>query len=646
MRLKSIFSILICVAVITSSCNKLVNTSVESPDQKVKALLTIASGKLQYGVFYNNKPVIQRSDLGIIFEDADFSKDLKFDSVSEIKTVDEKYSLLHGKKKNITYKANRRVYHLSNSAEFRMDVVFQVSNDGVGFCYQFPDSSENIKKVTSEITAFNFSDSTTAWIQPRAKAKSGWNQCNPSYEEHYLKGILLNTVSANDTGWVFPALFHSGNCWVNLTESWPDGNYCGSHLNKGQGANQMVIAFPELSEGITKGAVFPESKLPLTSPWRIITLGENPGIIVESTLGTDLAKPSVLDDISYVKPGRASWSWVLMKDPSVNYKVQKEFIDYAADMGWEYCLVDADWDTRIGWEKIAELSGYAAKKNVSLLLWYNSAGDWNTVPYHPRDLLLSTDSRCNEFSKLQAIGIKGIKVDFFGGDGQSMMDYYRDILFDANKYQLVVNFHGATYPRGLQRTYPNLVSIEAIRGLEYATFGQETADKVPSKATLLAFTRNAFDPMDFTPVCFNEYDMNKRVTGNGAELALAVLFLSGVQHYAEIPSGMAKVPDYVKNMMREIPVVWDETKFIDGYPGKYLIIARRSGVNWYVAGVNAEPEVKDIDVKLTFTTSKTGTLITEGDSLRSFSETMINLDSNNAFHVKLLSNGGFVFKIN
>ena len=189
-----------------------------------------------------------------------------------------------------------------------------------------------------------------------------------------------------------------------------------------------------------------------------------------------------------------------MKDQSVNYEVQKEFIGYAAEMGWEYCLIDVGWDTTIGWEKIAELAAMAAGKNVGLILWYNSAGDWNTVPYHPKDKLLTHESRMEEFARLKALGIRGIKVDFFGGDGQSMMDYYQDLLADAHEFHLMVNCHGSTLPRGLHRTWPNLVSMEAVRGLEFATFGQESADRVPSKATTLAFTRNAFDPMDFTPL--------------------------------------------------------------------------------------------------------------------------------------------------
>jgi hypothetical protein len=644
--MRAIMSIGILFLFVFVSCSNRTITSVSSPNGNIKASLTVDDkGIPRYTVFFKNTPVISNSRMGIVREDADFSLNLRLDSVSELSTVVDHYQLLFGKKKEADYHAGRRVFHLSNVSNEKMDITFQVSDDGVVFNYTFPNISDTIKRTTSELTSFTFAEGTNSWIQPRAKAKSGWNQCNPSYEENYLEDIPLKDVAPSDEGWVLPALFHTKNCWINLTESWPDRNYCGSHLQKGTNQDEVTIAFPESTEGFTNGVVYPESKLPWTTPWRILTLGENPGVIVESTLGTDVAKPAVVDDISYIKPGRASWSWVLMKDESVNFEVQKEFISYASDMGWEYCLIDADWDTRIGWEKIAELARLAQSKKVGLILWYNSAGDWNTVPYHPKDKLISSESRNAEFAKLNALGIKGIKVDFFGGDGQSMMDYYQDILADAHKYHLMVNCHGATYPRGLERTYPNLVSMEAIRGLEFATFGQESADLVPSKATTLAFIRNAFDPMDFTPVCFSEYDNNHRITGNGAELAQAVIFLSGIQHYAETPLGMAGVPEYVRQMMKDIPVSWDETKFVAGYPGKLLVIARRTGPTWYIAGINAEKKEKDLELRLPFVTGKQGALITEADSLRSFSQTMVTLDENSMLKTHLQSFGGFVLKI-
>jgi alpha-glucosidase len=628
------------------TCRPQSDNKVSGPNGKITLNINLVKeGKIRYDVLYGSDFVIKNASLGIIMEDADFSSGLKLNSVSEPEIINDSYTMQHGKKKEVNYNGVRRVFHFKNKTGNDMDIIVQISNDGVGFRYYFPGNSGIVKKISKELTSYNFPDSTKTWIQPRATSKSGWSQVNPSYEEHYIQDILLTQLPVSDSGWVFPALFKTGKYWLVLTETFPQGNYCGSHLLRSSNLNEFSIAFPEKTEGFPNGAVNPESELPWYTPWRIIAIGDNPGTIAESTLGTDFAEPSKLDDISYVKPGRASWSWVLMKDPSVNYKTQKEFIDYASDMGWEYCLVDGMWDTQIGWDKIKELADYAAKKQVGLLLWYNSAGDWNTTYQTPKNKLLTSEDRNAEFAKLKEIGIKGIKVDFFGGDGQSMMAYYIDILKDANKYQLMINCHGATLPRGLERTYPNLVSMEAIRGLEYATFTQETADKVPAKSTTIPFTRNVFDPMDFTPVCFNEYDNNLRVTGNGAELAQAVVFLSGVQHYAETPVGMSKVPVYVKQAMKDIPVSWDETKFIDGYPGEYVVIARQKGNKWYIAGINGTNETRSIDVIVPFALGKKGNLITDGETNRSFRNQEVEFGPKGEFKLTLIPNGGFLVTV-
>lgn len=335
----------------------------------------------------------------------------------------------------------------------------------------------------------------------------------------------------------------------------------------------------------------------------------------------------------------------MLKDGSVVYDVQKHFVDFAADMGWEYCLIDANWDTQIGYEKIKELAEYAKNKKVGLILWYNSAGNWNTVSYHPKDKLLTHEGRVKEFGKLKEMGIKGIKVDFFGGDGQSVMSYYQDIFEDAAKFGLAVNCHGATLPRGWQKTYPNLLTVEAVKGFEYVTFDQRNADLEPNHCCVLPFTRNVFDPMDFTPVCFTEVPGKKRVTTNGFELALSVIFCSGIQHFAQTPEGMAAVPDYVKDFMREIPLRWDDIRFIDGYPGKFVVLARKFNNNWFIAGINGEDIEKNINLDLSFLKNKKAILINDGTDNRSFDMQKITIDRRLPLKVKLKGNGGFVMKI-
>lgn len=642
---KRIFNFSVIVALMVNiACTKKKDTSISSADGRLEVNVTLDSGLVFYAINIDGKQIMQPARLGLIREDGDFSKYLTLLEVSNSEEIRDTYEMLHGKQRHLDYTANRKVYKFENDRHQRMNVVFQISNDGVAFRYHFPDTSNEVKKITREVTSFHFSDSAKAWIQPRAKAKSGWNASNPSYEENYLQDTLVTDIGELETGWIFPALFRENNQWILISETAPDRDYCASRLLKGTEPTEFVIGFPEPSENFPDGPVYPESKLPWQTPWRIITIGSL-DTIVESTLGTDLAKPSVLSDVSFVKPGRASWSWVSLKDDSIVYDVQKRFIDYAAEMKWEYCLIDVNWDTMIGYDKIKVLAEYAATKNVGLILWYNSAGSWNTVPYHPKDLLLTKESRAKEFSRIAAMGIKGIKVDFFGGDGQSMMAYYQDIMEDAATYKLMVNCHGSTLPRGWQRTYPNLVSMEAVKGFEFVTFFQGNADLQPSHCAMLPFTRNVFDPMDFTPVCFSEVPNIQRRTSNAFELALAVLFHSGVQHYAEKPQGMNAVPDYVKELMSNIPVAWEETKFIDGYPGKFVVMARKINKVWYVAGINGEKTDKEISIPLSFTNSSKVILITDGTDNRTFERKEFEPDTSRSLSLTMKGNGGFVMVI-
>jgi hypothetical protein len=292
-----------------------------------------------------------------------------------------------------------------------------------------------------------------------------------------------------------------------------------------------------------------------------------------------------------------------------------------------------------------ELVDYAAAKNVGMLVWYNSAGDWNTVKYTPKGKLLTPQSRAAEFGRLQKMGIKGVKIDFFGGDGQSVIKYYLEILNDAAKYKLMVNFHGATLPRGWHRTYPNLVTTEAVRGFEMITFGQADADLEATHCAMLPFTRNAFDPMDFTPM--NLYKIPTKVvrkTTGSFELALSVLFLSGIQHFAESPEGMSHIPDHVKTFLRELPDQWAESKFIDGYPGKLIVVARKSAKGqWYVSGINGENTPKELTLDLSsLKSAKGGQLITDGEEEHSFASRAISAAEVSRFPVKIKPNGGFV----
>ncbi len=643
---------IICIMMLNSlwlhdSFGQLQEYKISSPDEKLSVFFQLSEDKgACYKIKHSGITVLQKSKLGIVREDGDFSQNLSLDSVSDVEKVENSYDMLHGKRHHCSYKGNRRIFHLVSDSGKKIDIIFQVSNDGVAFRYYFPAQSEEIKKIKEEVTSFNFKPTTKAWIQICTEAKTGWNHDQPSYEQYYHQDIELDKIPDHEPGWVLPALFNYDKFWILLTETAVDRNYCGCRLTRDSAGYEFSIGFPQEEEIFPGGPLNPQSTLPWLTPWRIITIGDGLKTIVESTLGTDLANPPKLQDTSFVKPGRASWSWIILKDNSVVYDVQRRFIDLAADMSWEYCLVDADWDTKIGYDKIKELAEYAGTKNVGLLLWYNSAGDWNTIPYHPKSKLLTHEDRVKEFTLLKEMGIKGVKVDFFGGDGQSMIAYYQDIFEDAAQFGIMVNCHGCTFPRCWHRTYPNLVTMEAVRGFEFVTFEQANANLEANHSCVLPFTRNVFDPMDFTPVCFGEVPNIKRITTNGFQLAVSVIFLSGIQHFALTPKSMAQVPDYIKDFTKEVPVRWDDTCFIEGYPGKLVVLARKSGDRWYVAGINGEDKEKSINLQLPFLEkTMTGILYTDGTDKRSINMQEITTSPNKTREIELKANGGFVIKL-
>lgn len=335
-----------------------------------------------------------------------------------------------------------------------------------------------------------------------------------------------------------------------------------------------------------------------------------------------------------------------MGDDHTNYDTSKRFIDYAAEMGWKYTLIDALWDTQIGDEKMKELVDYARSKNVSILAWYNSAGDWNTAPQTPRGLLLTREDRLREFKRMKEMGVVGLKVDFWPGDGQSAIAYYHDMLEDSAKAGLLMNFHGSTLPRGWHRTYPHLMTMEAIKGLEFVTFDQKNAEDEPTHAAMLPFTRNVFEPMDFTPVVLDRIRNIERRTSSAFELALSVLFTSGIQHYAEIPEGMAKAPNYVRDFMKAVPSVWDDVKFIDGSPGDYVVIARRAGKVWHVAGINAQRSAREVRIDLRELSARGGTVITDGTDAKSFTQRNVDAKQNPIVTLTIAPRGGFVLTTN
>lgn len=614
--------------------------TLNSPNKQISVFVRLnKQGKLYYTTTHGDTVALRASRLGLIFNDRDFSEGMRFISISPVREHHESYTLLQGKKRNIIYRANEQTLTLENSQNQQIQIVFRLSNDGVAFKYRLLGDGKDDVIFSDELTSFAFPKDSRAWLQPVAVAQTGWKNTNPSYEEHYLTDIATGTPSPSPAGWVFPALFKVKDTWLAITEAGMDGSFHASRLQAQAPEREYLIGKPMDAEVFSHGDLLAKGALPFETPWRILTLGSL-STLIESTLGTDLASPPKTA-YDFVKPGFVAWSWALLKDEATNFETQKQFIDFAAQMHWPYTLIDASWDIRIGREKIHELVEYAERKNIGILLWYNSSGDWNQTELTPKSQLIDPTRRRQEFAWLRDIGVKGIKIDFFAGDGKSMMSYYNALAKDAAEFELLVNYHGSSLPRGLHRTYPNLLTMEAVHGFEMITFNQNSADVAAKHMAMLPFTRNLFDPMDFTPTAFSVIPGIEKRTSKGFELALPVLFLSGLQHIAETPYGLAKEPSYVKEMLSAIPVNWDESKFLAGYPGDHVVIARRKSNTWYIAGINARDDAITLSLNLDFIKDQKGMLITDGatQSLK-----MVDIEAKSTTSIRLNPNGGFLMK--
>jgi len=622
------------------------DSALTSPDKHLSVDVRLNDQQqLVYAIQRDGKPVLETSRLGLQLEGADLASSLSLQSRSATKLHQEHYRMAVGKRSEIHYRANEQTITVANAQSQRMQITFRVSNDGVAFRYVVAEPTLARKVFVEELTSFRFASSARAWLQPMSVAQTGWSRVNPSYEELYQLDIAVGTASPSPAGWVFPGLFKTGETFVALTEANMDGSFHASRLRAESPGGEYRLGTPMAPEVFTGGGLLANVTGTLTTPWRVLAIGSLK-TVMESTLGTDLAAPAITFDKAKVQPGHAAWSWALLKDDGTVFEVQKRFVDYAADMHWDYALVDADWDQKIGDVKMKELVDYAktkGPKGIGILVWYNSSGDWNDTKYTPKSALLTAAQRDHEFERMRQLGIKGVKIDFFNGDGQSMVAYYIELLKATAAHGLLVNFHGATLPRGWARTYPNMMTAEAVKGLEFTTFDQAGQDPIARHAAMLPFARNLFDPMDFTPMVFGDIPNIKRVTRNGFELAESVLFLSGIQHFAETPEGMATVPPQVKALLQDLPRRWDEVRFLSGEPGKHVVLARRAGKRWFVAGINAEEADKTVTLDLKFLGKREGQLITDGEGVRDFVQGKLPADRTT---ITMKPSGGFVAVFN
>lgn len=589
-----------CCLNIFMACGKKI--SVESPDSELKVTVQVAKTPV-YSITYKGEVVLEPAPLGLYTSIGDFSNNLKFESCI-LQPIVDVYHLNRSKMSDIGVNANKLTATFTNANADSIQMIFFVENNNVALCYRISSPTHHSCEITGEATAFDFPLNTKTIITPQAPWGAGWKLSKPSYEEEYTYFEPIGTPSKYGLGYTFPALFQTNEkTWTLISETGVDGQYVGCKLGEGTAEGVYPIAFPEKEENRSIGTNTVFVQLPAQTSWKTITIGETLAPIVESTIAFDVVKPKFESPKEFLT-GRSTWSWILWQDESCNYNDQKIFIDLAADMKYEYILIDALWDKQIGYDKIPELIKYAQSKGVDVILWYNSNGQWNDAPQGPKNRMDTPEARQKEMEWMQSLGVKGIKVDFFGGDKQCTMQLYEDILTDAAKYGLAVNFHGTTIPRGWERMYPNYMSSEAVLASENLVFQQYFADKEAFSATIIPFTRNAIGNMDFGPVFFSKrFSKHEnwgtiRKTTDAFEMATAVLFSSAIQHFGIVPNDLKTQPDDVLEFMKNVPTTWDETKFIDGYPGKYCVIARRHKKTWYIAAVNGENEEKELSINL------------------------------------------------
>lgn len=594
------------------------NKQITSPDGKLVVTVADMDGRPSYSVSYDNVLFLKPSPLGMIANIGDFSSGMSLEKNVSTNKIDETYELASIKQSKVRYVANEAVFSFTQQGKTIYDVIFRISNNDVAFKYKIYPQGETLSCVVKqEATGFAFPDGTTTFLCPQSKPMGGFARTSPSYETSYTADDVAGKNGWGE-GYTFPCLFRNGdNGWVLVSETGVNGGYCASRL-LGHKGGVYTIGFPQEGEANGNGTVSPGIALPGETPWRTITVGKTLAPIVETTVPFDVVKPLYPAKGEYTY-GRGSWSWIIGMDGSTNYKEQLRYIDFSAAMGYQSVLVDALWDKQIGRDKIEELAKYGKDKGVALYLWYNSNGYWNDAPQTPRGIMDNAIARRKEMKWMQSIGIRGIKVDFFGGDKQMTMQLYEDILSDANEYGLLVIFHGCTLPRGWERMYPNFASSEAVLASENLHFSQGSCDNEAFNATLHPFIRNTVGSMDFGGSALNKYYNadnaprgSRRVTSDVYALATAVLFQSPVQHFALAPNNLTDAPSWAIDFMKEVPTTWDEVRFIDGYPGKYVILARRHGDKWYIAGVNAQKETLKLKVNLP--------MFSNGEKVRLFSD--------------------------
>ena len=545
------------------------------------------AGELRYRVDCDGATVITDARLGLFTATHDLTTRLVAVAATEPETIVDTFVLPHGKRRESTTTMTEQAVRFASADGTRFEIVMRAADDGVAFRYRSPDPWPPTL-VVAEATELRFAAPGRAWIQQLQPP----GHAEPAYEETFTNGTPLDDPGPS-SGWFLPALFEVDGRWVLLTEADADAGYTLAQL-AGPEDGTYRIAFPHPDEALGLGAAQPTVAGRWQTPWRVAIVGSHPGVVFESDLVRHLSRPTRLPDAGWIRPGRAAWSWWSDHDSPRNMATQRAYVDFAAEMGWEHILVDANWNL-VPEDEIVALVAYAADRDVGVVLWYNSGGPNNAVTEQPRDRMYDRAVRLAEFARLEAWGVAGVKVDFFHTDKQAGVRHYLDILEDAAAHRVMVIFHGCTIPRGWDRTWPHMMTMEGVRGAEQYSFRDGFPAEAPELNTILPFTRNVPGSMDYTPVTFS-HGAYPHLTTSAHELALAVVFESAIQHFADSAASYRSQPDAVVDFLRTIPTVWDESRWLEGEPGTHVVVARRHGSLWFVAGLNARTEPHTISL--------------------------------------------------
>lgn len=618
-----------CLVMGFISCSGTEEREVVSPDKHLKVVMTELDkeeyGDVAFAVYCNGEQALPLVNLGMETNRQKYAGNLKFKKVSEEKLIVDDYRMPTGKRSHCVNQATQRVYSFENEDGHVLEVTIRTYDDGVAFKYGMKAVGPE-ESVVDEHTAYEIPQGAKRWMQ----------QYTSGYEGFYplsTDGRLEGRPDANL--WGYPGLVElRDSVFMLMTEANIRRGHGGSFLCNADSADRYQVRLFDKRQPM-KGA--------WESPWRVLIMGALSDV-VESTLVTDVSDPSKVEDTSWIKPASASWIYWAHNHGTKDYQLLKEYIDLAANMKWPYTLIDWEWNQMGNGGNLEDAVKYARERGIKPLLWYNSSTSW--LGPTPLYRLNEPEDREKEFAWLNKLGVVGVKVDFFAGDSISSMDYYIDLLEDAAKYKLMVNFHGAAIPRGWQRTYPNLMSVEAVYGAEWYNNNNVLTRRAAAHNATLPFTRNVVGPMDYTPGTFSD-SQHPHITTHAHELALPVIFESALQHMPDRPSVYYGLPERARQLLSALPTAWDDTKLLSGYPGIDVVLARRKGNVWYIAGINGTDEAKEIDVPLEVLALEKDHKVTwfqDGNDGKSFvTEENVSLpEDGKMLKVNCLPRGGFV----